>query len=267
MLLLVDTAYGPMLAPHNDQYVGRSLITLGEYCPGELDTLRRYCGPGDTVFDVGANIGAVAVPLAQHVGLTGKVFAYEPQKTCYLTMCGSAATAGCGWSLFPINAAVGDGMGEVSVPDLLSDGESTINAGGLELGSREGGLSTPMVTVDFCARAGRRTVTLIKIDVEGMEPAVLAGARETIARDHPTIFMEIDRPSHVDALETLFDAGYEIWAHRAPLYRENNRNGAPNPWDRNYHSLDAIAIHPERGLPAPAGPWIAERIERGVRYA
>lgn len=46
-----------------------------------LGTLRRYAQlikPGDVVFDIGANVGAHTLPLAQLVGVTGRVYSFEP---------------------------------------------------------------------------------------------------------------------------------------------------------------------------------------------
>lgn len=52
----------------------------------ELRTLRLYrrlVQPGDTVLDVGANIGAHALPLARLVGASGRVVAFEPTQFAF----------------------------------------------------------------------------------------------------------------------------------------------------------------------------------------
>ncbi len=46
---------------------------------------------------------------------------------------------------------------------------------------------------------GFRNVSLIKIDVETFEDHVLAGARATILRDKPTLFVEIQANSDFDS--------------------------------------------------------------------
>ena len=44
-----------------------------------MKTILKFIKEGDTVFDVGANIGCFSVPFAKKVGSNGKVFAFEPQ--------------------------------------------------------------------------------------------------------------------------------------------------------------------------------------------
>ena len=44
----------------------------------EMDFLRHWLRPGMTAIDIGANLGVYSLPMAQLVGETGHVFAYEP---------------------------------------------------------------------------------------------------------------------------------------------------------------------------------------------
>src|ERR1035437_10176539 len=62
-----------------DEFIGKSLQLYGEFSDAELDVMRKTVKPGDTVLDVGANVGALTVPMAQMVGPSGKVIAWEPQ--------------------------------------------------------------------------------------------------------------------------------------------------------------------------------------------
>src|SRR5215831_9039445 len=73
-----DTRYGRMAYYSGDGYIGRSLELYGEYSPGEIELMRKLIKPGWTVVNGGANIGALAVPLASLVP-EGKVYAFEPQ--------------------------------------------------------------------------------------------------------------------------------------------------------------------------------------------
>src|SRR5215468_7512792 len=51
---------------------------LGTAEPYLQRIIRRYVSPGDTVYDVGANLGYVSLSLAKRVGPKGRVFAFEP---------------------------------------------------------------------------------------------------------------------------------------------------------------------------------------------
>jgi hypothetical protein len=67
---------------------------------------------------------------------------------------------------------------------------------------------------------------MIKIDVEGMEKPVLDGARQTIARFRPLLYVEDDRPNkHAELIATLFDLEYRLWWHLPRLFNPGNFAG------------------------------------------
>jgi len=146
--------------------------------------LLRCLSPGDTVFDIGANIGTHAVPFAKAVAPAGRVYAFEPQRMTFQFLCANAALNNLD-NLVGLNRAVGDRAGHVAVPVL--DPAVPQNFGALRLGDSGGGETVPVDTIDGMAPQACR---LIKIDVEGMEGAVLDGASQTIARHRPIIFVE-----------------------------------------------------------------------------
>ena len=67
------------LTPIMDTMIGRSLETIGGWEQPASALLRALVGRGDVVVDVGANVGAHALPLAAAVGRSGRVHALEPQ--------------------------------------------------------------------------------------------------------------------------------------------------------------------------------------------
>lgn len=64
------------------------------------------------MLDVGAHMGATAVPFARATGFTGRVVALEPQLPVYLQLCANAALQ---WDLpyviWPLHTAAGNGSG------------------------------------------------------------------------------------------------------------------------------------------------------------
>src|SRR5579862_896137 len=88
---LKDCRHGRMLFNVNDQYVGRSLDLYGEYSEGEIDFFKQVVQPGDTVLEIGANIGSHTVFFAKAVGREGTVQAFEPQRLIFQTLCANIA--------------------------------------------------------------------------------------------------------------------------------------------------------------------------------
>src|SRR5437773_2697778 len=88
---LKQCRHGMMLYNINDVYIGRSLDQYGEFSEGELDLFQQFVKPGQLILEVGANIGAHTVWLAQAVGSTGTVLAFEPQRIVYQALCANLA--------------------------------------------------------------------------------------------------------------------------------------------------------------------------------
>jgi FkbM family methyltransferase len=60
------------------EWIAQRLITDGGYEAAEIATMCALLRPGDTVLDVGANIGVHSMHLSRAVGPTGIVHAFEP---------------------------------------------------------------------------------------------------------------------------------------------------------------------------------------------
>lgn len=66
----------------------------------------------------------------------------------------------------------------------------------------------------------------IKIDVEGMEGDVLAGAVETINRFRPALYVENDRKEKsTELIERLLGLDYRLYWHLPPLFNRKNFAG------------------------------------------
>jgi FkbM family methyltransferase len=242
--------YGTMVYPANDLYIGRSLELYGEFSEGEVALFRRIVKPGDTVLDIGANIGAHTIPLAQLAGRTGRVVAFEPQRFLYYCLCGNVVVNNLG-NVDCRQAAAGAAAGLLAVPELDYDAEH--NFGGLDLRHEYTGLATYNVPVTPVDDLGLQRCNLIKIDVEGMEKDVLQGATGTIRQFKPILYVEDDRPDKSAELRKLIrDLDYVVYQHRPPYFNpanlaNNQQNVFPNLASFN------LFCHP-RGATAPVNP-------------
>ena len=216
-LRLKHCRHGPFLYFASDAYVGRSLDLYGEYSEGEIALLPRFVQPGQTVLDLGANIGCHTVAMAKIVGAGGTVVAFEPQRIVFQILCANVALNGL-MNVHAHCAAIGRQPGRILVPPI--DYGRTNNFGGLSLGEWQKGETVPVATVDMLAL---KECHFIKIDIEGMEGDALAGAAATIARARPLLYVENDRPDKSAALvDQLFMLGYRVYWHTPPLYAPDN---------------------------------------------
>lgn len=258
---LARTRHGYMLYNRHDIYIGRSLEKYGEFSALEMDMLARLCGPGDFVIEVGANIGAHTVALARHVGEGGTVLAFEPQRLVFQVLCANVAlnslrNVHCYW------AAAGADESPVNVPEL--DPAQPHNFGGLSLSGAPQGQAVPGMVLDGFLSLPR--LRLIKIDVEGMEAEVLAGAGELIRRFKPLLYVENDRIEKSESLMRQIDAlGYDMHWHLPPLFNPDNFNGdAENVFDRVV-SVNMVCIHREHRVCKVATPAIRDFTLHPVR--
>lgn len=206
-----------MLYNVHDMYIGRSLDLYGEFSEGEIDVFRQLVQPGNVVLEIGANIGAHTVFLAQHVGPTGRVLAFEPQRVVCQTLNANIAL-GSITNTYCFHQAVGSTPGEIVVPSI--DYTQDFNFGGLSLGQYQQGERVPVNTID---NLGLPRCNFIKIDVEGMELPVLQGAMSTLTRFKPLLYVENDREDKSAALIRYLDnIGYAMYWHLPPLFNPNN---------------------------------------------
>jgi FkbM family methyltransferase len=240
--------YGTLLFNPNDAYVGRALDLYGEYSQGEVLLFEQVVKAGDFVVEVGANLGAHTVPLARLVGPAGRVFAFEPQRVLFQTLCGNLALNSI-TNTVARHEAVGTAAGSLAVPSL--DYSHPANYGAVALGEEAGwatrGVPTepvPVVTLDSLALPRCK---LLKIDVEGMEAEVLLGGRETVARCRPLLYVENDRPDKSERLVSFVRSlGYTLYWHTPPLFHPDNF--AKNP-ENVYPGVMSINVV---GVPAEA---------------
>jgi FkbM family methyltransferase len=219
MIAVGQCRYGPMMYLRRDACVGRSLHEYGEFSEGEVEIFRSVLRPGDIAVDIGANIGAHTIPMAQLVGPTGFVFCFEPQRILFNILCGNVALN----ELVNVKAyplALGRAPGQTRVMPL--DYRGANDFGGVPLGGAQG----EPVAVATLDQIGLAKVRFMKIDVEGMEIEVLLGAKGLLARDRPLLYVENDRLDKSEALVAqLIADGYRMWWHVPPLFNPANFRG------------------------------------------
>lgn len=217
MLRLRACRHGVFAYPKADRHIGRSLDLYGEWVESELELLSALVPVGGLVVDVGANLGTHTIGLARRVGPTGAVLAFEPQRYLSQLLVTSVTLNDLGW-VRVIHGAVGASPGTVVVPDI--DYAQPGSYGALALGSWEQGEKVAVFTIDGL-ELGR--CSLLKVDVEGMELAVLEGAKKTLARLRPIVFVENNHAEGApEVVQLLQGAGYALGWFFSPFFRKDN---------------------------------------------
>lgn len=181
-------------------------------------TLFGLVRPGDTVIDIGGNIGIYALRFAALAGPSGKVVTFEPDPVNFQRMTGHIALNA---PLHPIavRAAIG---AEEQVLRLYRVVESNSGMNRI-ITHAEVDPHTPYSEVQVLslgnalAGTGVDRADLIKIDVEGFEDAVLQGCMDLVRRWRPVLFIEVyddNLRENGSSARTLVDRvtglGYEV---------------------------------------------------------
>ena len=151
----------------------------------EFRNFELHCSDKMVLFDVGAHYGVFSLAAAQ-VG--GTAIAVDPSPTALEMIAIESVLNGCGDRVQLLQAAVSDTNGVMS---MLSSG--VFSAGYFKVvrdRSNRDLTKTQAVTIDQIV-VNYGVPTHIKIDVEGHEAAVLRGAKETLSRYSPLLFLEL----------------------------------------------------------------------------
>ena len=200
---------------------------------------------GSVVLDVGANIGMMSCSLAaQRPDL--HIIAVEPVPPNVDCLRRNVAENGLR-NVEVVHAAASDMQGTVRV---------NIN-GPWSAVLENGEVAVPALPIDQFAS---RKPALVKIDVEGWEPYVLAGARNLMATHRPKVLMEWNTWSLLVARHDPIAFSLAIWDSFDILeqYHEEKPKGAPT-WDRQivqdnitaYGSVTDILMRPKAGRVIP----------------
>ena len=153
--------------------------------------LRAIVKPGERVLDVGSFLGVYAVILARWAGLAGRVLAFEPSPGTLTTLKRHLEINGVADRVRVFPVALGESDGEVT---LHEHSDPYRNAVGVTdpKGARTAISRVRLTTLDAICRELRFEPTLLRMDVQGFERAVLMGAAETIARGRGRLRMVVE---------------------------------------------------------------------------
>ncbi|MBA0191909.1 MULTISPECIES: FkbM family methyltransferase [Pectobacterium] len=193
-----------MYLPNELDHIQRVIKTSHNFYESEmLADIAEKTKNGSTIIDIGANIGNHSV----YFGLfccAGKVLSFEPQKEVYNTLSKNIYLN----SLSDKVTAFEMGLGSYEATAKLGNvDEKNIGMTKLEINDK-GGIK--ISTLDsIIENEMPENISVIKIDVEGMEMEVLRGAIKTLAKYSPAIYAEAATKPEFDSINNfLLSFGY-----------------------------------------------------------
>jgi FkbM family methyltransferase len=197
--------------------------------------LRELVAPGSVVLDIGANIGAHTLYLAQLVGPAGRVLAFEPtefafrklQRNMELNPDLAPRISAYNYFLAALDGTKLPGSIYSSWPLAThADGDTEVHA--KHLGHAMPTRNATARSIDsVLAEAGNPKINLVKLDVDGFETDILRGATGLLRDMKPIFVMELapyvleERNSSLADLTSLLQSsGYRF-------YNEENQSPLP----------------------------------------
>jgi FkbM family methyltransferase len=171
-------------------YGGRGIYIYRDAIEPEFLHLEKFLNPAGILVDIGANTGIYTLKAAKYFsGKGGMVIAFEPFPDVLATLYHNIQANGF-TNVRLRNFCVGERIYSTTFWMNFNrpNSFSIIKRDGRALG-----LSTLVVTLDdVFAWEGLARLDYLKIDVEGAEAQVLAGARKTISQYRPIIQLEVN---------------------------------------------------------------------------
>lgn len=183
----------------------------------EIQKVNKYIKPGDTVIDVGGNLGFFVLILNELVGNTGNIYTFEPSKNLKAKL-ESTVKKNNLQNVTIVNLALGESEAATTLHYNPKQTGLTSIVTDFDTGSLSEEIQ--ITTLDKFSQNIPGKISFIKIDTEGYEPQVLNGARKLISRDKPTIYIELGgnyQNSSAQALNILKELNYDCEADNVDL--------------------------------------------------
>ena len=231
MVLFHESRHGVLCHVASDQVIGASLRIYGEWAEEELWLLSHVVRRGDTILDLGANVGTHSLAFSRFTGSTGRVIAIDAQARAFRLLALNMALnqADC---VVPVHALIGTAptLHMVAEPRQNDRNWGAANFTLLAERAPDGPgplLPLPEISIDSLHLD---CCDLMKLDIEGMELDAVRGAVETMRRCKPTIYFEQTTDRNFAAIRALLtECGYDLFWHVARPFNAAN-------FRRNHHN-------------------------------
>ena len=210
----VKTHHGFKMCLRLHDWVDQHVWATGNYEDSTALTIAALLNAGDVAVDIGANIGFFTLLMAQRVGPSGVVWAFEPSSATRQRLLANIELNQVG-HVKVRKEAISDREGEA--PFFAGNDDHTGLASLRALGADDSSYRVRTSRLGACIDADPPP-RLIKIDIEGAEHLALLGMREILAAHHPDLIIEMSDhylaqmgSSSSEVYTFLCDLGYRMY--------------------------------------------------------
>lgn len=188
----------------------------------EIDFYKKFIKPGDTVIDIGTNIGDTTVPMALAAGKTGLTLGFDPNPFVYkvLKVNSGLNTEKTNIKIFPY------AITEKETEFIYSSSEASFANGGIQEVNTgyHGKYQLPdkikgIRLVDFLRNNFTtdqiKKLSYLKVDAEGLDTTILKSIREIIEECRPVVvaecFVKFSPEERYDLFNTVALPGYKLY--------------------------------------------------------
>jgi FkbM family methyltransferase len=204
---------------------------------GDLFTVaRHFVREGDTVWDIGANLGLFSFSAAAKAGSKGRVLSIEPDaRHVELLLKSRKRLPKTSAPVDILSCAVShqSGIATLAISSRGHARNHLAEVAGNDAGETVERKSVITVTLDWLLDH-HPAPNFIKIDVEGAELLALQGAKKLLSEVRPTIYIEVANENLDEATRLLTSYNYDLFD---PL---TDPTGRPHPIDRCIFNTLAI---------------------------
>lgn len=193
----------------------RRQIHAGSFVTAEPEFARlgEWIREGDWVIDIGANVGHYTLRMAELVGRSGRVLAFEPVPETFELLTANVSAVGAqNVSLFNVAVSARAAVVTLAMP-RFETGLVNYYMAGLTSTAKfacDPGTEFEVLTIAVDDLVLPRRIALIKIDVEGHELNVLQGMEALLRREHPLLVVEDPTPPVYELLRACNYVSLEL---------------------------------------------------------
>ncbi|MCC7207423.1 MAG: FkbM family methyltransferase [Anaerolineae bacterium] len=208
---------GVAVGLHFDVGPGNPVLLSGRVERPVQQALAEQLKPGQTVYDIGANVGFFTVLAAYLVGVMGMVYAFEPVPDNARTVRVNASLNGF-QHIKVVEKAAADHAGRETLILARDAGGAMLESTNERPPDATREITVELIRIDDMVSAGTlRPPDFIKIDVEGAEMSVLRGMQQTMRDHRPVVLFEVDAEhapdmerKYAECAELLGGCGYDV---------------------------------------------------------